>query len=143
MITVTGIMTNPAATRAAAPVARFPELESFGRAEVLTPLLLATRIEEPFCTSPCRRALRLVKYKADPKPVRSAEGRVPRHNPRIGLEEERMVLSVGRRAVVWWDCCTRVFKRSAGWRRMEDVRPEQRPAAKWKVDFDAIRRRRG
>lgn len=100
MITVTGIMMNPAATRAAAPVARFPELESFGRAEILPPLFLATRIEEPFWANPCRRALRLVKYRADPKPVRSAEGRVPRHNPRIGFEEERMALRVGRRAAV-------------------------------------------
>lgn len=138
-------MTNPAATRAAAPVARLPELESFGRAEeetaaflLLLPPVLATRIEDPFCASPCRNALRLVKYKADPKPVRSAEGRVPRHNPRMGFEEERMALRVGRRAAVWWDCWTRVLSRSAGCRRIEEVRPEQRPAAKWKVDFDAI-----
>lgn len=39
---------------------------------------------------------------------------------------------IGKRA---WerDCCTRVFKRSAGWRRMELQRPEARPARKWKV----------
>lgn len=32
-MTVTGIMTNPAATRAAAPVAKFAALESLGRAD--------------------------------------------------------------------------------------------------------------
>lgn len=80
----------------------------------------------------------MVKYRAEPKPVRRADGSVPRHSARIGLEEDRMVLIVGRRAAVWCDCWTRVLRRSAGWSRIEEVRPEQRPAAKWRVDFDAI-----
>lgn len=81
----------------------------------------------------------MVKYRAEPNPVRRAEGRVPRHNARTGLDDDRMVLIVGRSAAVWWDCWTRVLSRSAGCSRMEDVRPEQRPAAKWTVDFDAFR----
>ena len=102
---------------------RLAELESFGRADkedeeevavvvlatgVLAPPVLlsplARRTGDPFCASPWRKALRMVKYRAEPKPVRSAEGRVPRHNARIGLEEESMVLIVGRRAAVWCDC---------------------------------------
>lgn len=35
-------------------------------------------------------------------------------------------------------CCTRVLSRSAGWRRMEEVRPEARPARKWNVVLDAV-----
>lgn len=83
----------------------------------------------------CRRALRLVKYKAEPKPVRRAEGRVPRQSPRIGFGEERIVWRVGTRDCL--DCWTRVLRRSAGWRRMEEVRPEQRPAVKWNAVLDA------
>jgi hypothetical protein len=30
-------------------------------------------------------------------------------------------------------CCTRVFRRSAGWRRKALKTPEPRPAAKWKA----------
>jgi hypothetical protein len=41
-----------------------------------------------------------------------------------------MVRIVERRDVVLRDCWTRVFKRSAGWRRIEEERPERRPAAK-------------
>ena len=78
-----------------------------------------------------------MKYRAEPKPVRRADGRVPRHRLRMGWGEERMVLRVGRRAAVCWDCWTRVLRRSAGCRRMEEVRPEQSPAAKWKVVLDA------
>ena len=33
----------------------------------------------------CRKALRLVKYKAEPKPVLIIDGRVPRHSCRIAL----------------------------------------------------------
>jgi hypothetical protein len=53
-----------------------------------------------------------------------------------------MALRVGRRALAFPDCWTRVLRRSAGWRRMEEVRPEQRPAAKWKTVLDAARLRR-
>lgn len=144
-------MTNPAATRAAAPVAKLAELDNFGRADeavaaaaALGVLLLALwcpvarSMGLPLWARPWRRALRLVKYRAEPKLVRRAEGRVPRHRERMGFEDERMAFMVGRRAMGWWDCWTRVLRRSAGWRRMAEVRPEQRPAAKWKVDFDAV-----
>lgn len=96
---------------------RLAELESFGRADedeevvVVLPaarilplpvllLPLARRAGDPFCASPWRKVLRMVKYRAEPKPVRSAEGRVPRHSAWIGLEEERMVFIVGNRAAV-------------------------------------------
>lgn len=129
-------MTNPAATRATAPVARLAVFDSLGRAEEdFDAVELARTIGVLAWATACRRALRLVKYKADPKPVRRAEGSVPRHNPRIGCGEERIVLSVGRRDC--WDCWTRVLRRSAGWRRMEEVRPEQRPAEKWNIVLDA------
>lgn len=45
---------------------------------------------------------------------------------------------VGRRADVCWDCWTRVLRRSTGWRRTAVVRPDERPARKWKVAFEAI-----
>ena len=48
-------------------------------------------------------------------------------------------MRVGRSALALPDCWTRVLRRSAGWRRMEEVRPEQRPAAKWKTVLDAAR----
>lgn len=49
--------------------------------------------------------MRVVKYSADPKPVRRAEGSVPRHKPRIGCGEERIVWTVEKMDVVWGDCC--------------------------------------
>lgn len=52
----------------------------------------------------CRNALRLVKYRAEPKPVLRAEGSVPRHNPRIGAGEANILRIVGRREVVSRDC---------------------------------------
>lgn len=115
------------------------QLESLGRAdvEVLVMVLVLGLASGVVCATPCRRALRLVKYRAEPNPVRRAEGSVPRHRLRIGCGEARMVLRVGRRAEVW-DCWTRVLRRSAGWRRMADVRPEKSPAVKWKVVLDAV-----
>lgn len=137
MITVTGIITKPAATLATAPVARLAVLESLGRTEDdLAPITGLARAIGLDCARAWRNALRLVKYSADPKPVRRAEGSVPRHNPRIGFGEEMIAFKVGRRDAPW-DCWTRVLRRSAGWRRMEEVRPEQRPAAKWKDVFEA------
>jgi hypothetical protein len=47
-----------------------------------------------------------------------------------------IAFKVGRREAPW-DCWTRVLRRSAGWRRMEDVRPEHRPAAKWNGVLEA------
>lgn len=112
-------------------------LESLGRTEDdLAPITGLARAMGLDCATAWRNALRLVKYSADPKPVRRAEGSVPRHNPRIGFGEEMIAFKVGRMAAPW-DCWTRVLSRSAGWRRMEEVRPEQRPAAKWKGVFEA------
>jgi hypothetical protein len=54
----------------------------------------------------------------------------------MGCGEERIALRVGRRDC--WDCWTRVLRRSAGWRRMDDVRPEQSPAEKWKMVLDDV-----
>ena len=42
---------------------------------------------------------------------------------------ERMVWRSEREC----DCWMRVFRRSAGWRRMAERRPEERPARKWKA----------
>ena len=61
------------------------------------------------------------------------DGRVPRHKERIGAVWERMERRVGRRALCG-DCCTRVFRRSAGWRRTAERVPVERPARKWKAE---------
>ena len=66
---------------------------------------------------------------AEPKPVRRAEGRVPRQKERRPVEAmERIVGRRGREEGCW----RRVLRRSAGWRRVEVRRPERRPAVKWK-----------
>jgi hypothetical protein len=59
---------------------------------------------------------------------------VPRQRLRKGWGEERRAFNIGRRE---WerDCWTRVLRRSAGWRRMEEVSPERRPERKW---YDAV-----
>ena len=131
--------TKPAKTRALAPVNRFCVLDSLGSTEldfvkgcfvvvVAAPfppevLLLFARI--------WRNELRDVKYKADPKPVRSAEGMVPRQRLVTGCGPERIVFrTVGSEEDR--DCWTRVLRRSAGWRRTALDTPEVRPARKWK-----------
>lgn len=78
----------------------------------------------------CRKLFSVVKYRAEPSPVLRAEGRVPRQKDRIevdDLEISRIVSSSGLRP----DCCTRVFRRSAGWRRTADRTPDPSPATKW------------
>lgn len=80
----------------------------------------------------CRRVFRDVKYNAEPKPVRRAEGTVPRHKDVTGLGPERIERRTGRREEDR-DCCTRVLRRSAGWRRTALETPDARPARKWKV----------
>ena len=73
------------------------------------------------------------KYSAEPKPVRMTEGVVPRHSWRTGWG----VFRTSRRAwlrVAALVCCTRVLRRSAGWRRKAETTPDPRPAAKWKTD---------
>lgn len=67
---------------------------------------------------------------AEPKPVRSAEGSVPRQKERMEGEEWEISRMVVRRELEP-DCCTRVLRRSAGCRRTAERRPEPRPATKW------------
>lgn len=67
---------------------------------------------------------------ADPKPVRRAEGSVPRQKAVIEFGDfdiSRIVTS----SEVCPDCCRRVLRRSAGWRRTAERTPEPKPAAKW------------
>ncbi len=84
----------------------------------------------------CRRALRVEKYRADPKPVRITDGSVPRHScvsalfgpltmsPKVCIRDMEP------------DCCwTRVLSRSAGWRSKAEKTPVPRPAAKWRTEF--------
>ena len=59
--------------------------------------------------------------------VRIAEGSVPRHSWRMGFG----VLAISRteeRKEWCLLCWTRVFRRSAGWRRTAEVRPLAAPA---------------
>lgn len=100
-----------------APVVRFARFESLGSEEEWVGFLCvslapmeARRFER---ATFWRRAFRAVKYMAEPKPVRRAEERVPRQKERIEVEEleiSRMVVS----SELCPDCCTRVFRRSAG-----------------------------
>lgn len=74
----------------------------------------------------------MLKYSADPKPVRNAEGNVPRQRLAAGLGAASIPRRTGR-SEEDRDCCTRVLSRSAGWRRIALETPEVRPARKWKV----------
>ena len=79
--------TNPAPDLATAPVLRFARFDSLGR--LLEWVCFAAGSRTPMRNSTFERAtwlrsaLREVKYMADPKPVRSAEGRVPRQKERM------------------------------------------------------------
>lgn len=136
-------MMKPAAVRATAPVSRFAVCDSLGKAEEEEEeellLLPASAAAGPRRATSWRSAFRDVKYKADPKPVRRADGSVPRHNERIGFGEEMMARTVAESEAVRVDCWTRVLSRSAGWRRIEEVRPEASPARKWNVVLDAVK----
>lgn len=132
---------KPAEVLAIAPVVRFAQFESFGSAEdedwtldpSTTTMLLSKFERAIFCLS----VLRLVKYKAEPKPVRSAEGAVPRQNPRIAFGPAKISRKEALREVEP-DCCTRVLSKSAGWRRTADRTPEPNPAVKWKAVSDSV-----
>ena len=63
---------------------------------------------------------------------------MPRHKPRTGWGEDRIDFKVVTREADCWDCWTLVLRRSAGWRRMELVSPDDRPARKWNIVFDAV-----
>jgi hypothetical protein len=126
-------MQRPADALAVAPVARFAKFESFGSAEewldcapLPTVLRDCSRLDR---ATFWRRAFRVVKYRAEPTPVRRVEGSVPRQNDwivcglfNISLKEDRKELEL--------DCWTRVFNKSAGWRRIAEVMPDTRPATK-------------
>src|SRR5690242_1407415 len=124
-------MMKPAHVRATAPVAKFAVLLSFGREDEWSPVMIAASAR-PAASSAARRrrALSDEKYIADPHPVRSVEGSVPRQNWRIGFGPLAMERIVPRR-VLDRDCCTRVLSKSAGWRRTAERIPELRPAKKW------------
>ena len=62
--------------------------------------------------------------------MRMTLGVVPRHSERIGDGPERIARRVRDKEDAG-DCWTRVFKRSAGWRRKAVVMPLLSPAAKW------------
>lgn len=125
---------NPADVLAMAPVVRFARFDSFGKADECvgtlplskTPIDLRRFERITFW----RRAFKLVKYIADPKPVRRAEGAVPRQKDRIELEDFDISRKVSRRDLEP-DCCTRVLRRSAGWRRTAERMPDPKPATKW------------
>lgn len=118
MITVIGISTKPADVRAIAPVVRFAKFESFGSADEVdgctfvpsTTPMFRSRVERATC---CRSALRLVKYRADPKPVRRADGAVPRQKPQMAFGPAKISRKEALRELEP-DCCTRVLSRSAG-----------------------------
>lgn len=144
---VMGMRQRPAEARATAPVRRFARLERRGReeeeAEEAGERGLG-RVDGWFSSAGmkgagrwrweratrCRRALREEKYRAEPRPVRMTDGRVPRQSWRRGVGPEVMEWKVWRREVDG-DCCTRVLRRSAGWRREAERMPMVRPARKW------------
>lgn len=70
-----------------------------------------------------------MKYIAEPKPVRKADGRVPRQNERIEVWEDEISRIVAR-SELCPDCWTRVLRRSAGWRSTAERMPDPRPAMK-------------
>ena len=77
------------------------------------------------------------KYKAEPKPVRMTEGVTPRHSERTGRGPLRMFRKAWVR-VETWDCCTRVFSKSAGCRRKALAAPDPRPATRWKAALNSV-----
>jgi hypothetical protein len=77
------------------------------------------------------------KYNALPNPVRITLGVVPRQSWRTGFGERRTSRKAWVRDVAF-DCWTRVFRRSAGWRRKALTTPDPRPAAKWKAVVDVV-----
>jgi hypothetical protein len=82
---------RPARTRAVAPVRRLLVLLSLGKTELLVAVgemvwrfMVLLGLARAFFATSWRSAFREVKYSADPKPVRSADGRVPRHSEVMG-----------------------------------------------------------
>lgn len=121
---------NPAATRAAAPVARFATFPILGKTEdpleaLVSPASGMAGILETYCLI----WLSIPKYSADPKPVLMTDGVVPRHSWRIGLGPLRTSRRACRSEDVF-DCWTRVLRRSAGCNSAALAQPEPSPARK-------------
>ncbi|KAF3939406.1 hypothetical protein ABW19_dt0200124 [Dactylella cylindrospora] len=126
---VIGIITKPANTRAVEPVRRFVRVDG------LVPGFEEVR---PVRWTDLRRISREAKYIPLPTPVRIAEGVAPRHNVAIGEGEDRIVRMVVRRRESC-DCCTRVLRRSAGWRITAETTPPARPEEKCLRLFARVR----
>lgn len=67
---------------------------------------------------------------AEPKPVRRAEGTVPRQNADSTFGDAAMSRTADA-IECEPDCCTRVLSRSIGCRSTAPNTPAPRPAAKW------------
>jgi hypothetical protein len=80
-----GIITKPAHVRAKAPVARLAVLLSFGKELECSPMIATSPRFAAIKLACRRRAFKPEKYIADPMPVRSVLGNVPRQNCFIGL----------------------------------------------------------
>lgn len=131
MSTVTGDMIKPAEALASAPVARFAMFDSFGSEELdfATGASPAVATVKAVLAAYCLILLSMPKYSAEPAPVRMTDGVVPRHSDWIGFGPLRIFFKATVRELAP-DCWTRVFKRSAGWRRKAVVTPEDNPARK-------------
>jgi hypothetical protein len=134
-MTVIGIRTKPAAALAMAPVVRFARFDSCGSEDddglggMAVPGVTLAEGENRDAATCWRRAFRVVKYSAEPRPVRITEGRAPRQSCWMVLGDEDISRKVASREGECV-CCTRVFNRSAGWRRAAEVMPVTRPARK-------------
>lgn len=141
-MTVIGIMMKPTDARAKAPVIKLANGDSLGSidedAKCLA-LAVAGLVDPSPITNASAfanlvlRIFKEVKYRALPTLVRMVLGRVPRHNCFIGLGPAAMARSDPMRECDP-DCWTRVLSRSTGWRRIAELKPEARPASRWKVD---------
>lgn len=127
-----GIMTKPAHVRATAPVAMLAVLLSLGSELEWSPLKTASLRPAARRLARRRRAFSVEKYIAEPHPVRSVLGNVPRQNCRIGFGPFAMDWIVAK-SVFDLDCWTLVFSRSAGCKRTAEMTPELSPAKKWTV----------
>lgn len=129
-----GIRTIPADARAMAPVARFARFESLGSEEewVGFPPCSTTPMERRRFDRAtfCLKAFKPVKYMAEPRPVRRADGAVPRQKERMEFDDLEISRIVDSKELEP-DCWTRVLRRSAGCSRTAERTPEPSPATKW------------
>jgi len=127
---------NPAPALAIAPVVRFARFESLGREDEwlgMPFLSVAPSERRRFERATfCRKAFNVVKYIAEPNPVRRADGRVPRQKERMEFEDFE-ISRIDASSEPCPDCCNRVLRRSAGWRSTAESTPDPSPATKWKA----------